>query len=51
MNIISDLERRLNLKIQEDEKNKLSNQEIMEIISHYEKIIVSLKQKLEERGE
>lgn len=51
MNIISDLERRLNLKIKEDEKNKLSNQEIMEIISHYEKIIVGLKQKLEERGE
>ncbi len=51
MNIISDLERRLNLKIQEDEKNKLSNQEIMEIISHYEKIIVGLKQKLEERNE
>lgn len=51
MNIISDLERRLNLKIQEIERNKLSNQEIMEIISHYEKIIVSLKQKLEEREE
>ncbi|MBQ3657176.1 MAG: hypothetical protein II956_10100 [Bacteroidales bacterium] len=51
MNIISDLERRLNLKIKEDEKNKLSNQEIMEIISHYEKIIVGLKQKLEEREE
>ncbi len=49
MNIISDLERRLNAKIKEDEKNKLSDQEILDIISHYEKAIVSLKQKLEDR--
>lgn len=51
MNIISDLERRLNEKVKEDEKDSLSNQEIMDIISRYEKVIHTLKQKLDSRKE
>ena len=49
MNIISDLERRLKEKIKEKERETLTNEEIKDIIKHYESVITDLKQKLDNR--
>ncbi len=46
MNILGDLERRLNERIKEDAADSLSDEQIHDIISHYEKEIAMLKQKL-----
>jgi hypothetical protein len=49
MNIVSDLERRLKEKIKEKERETLTNEEIKDIIKHYESVITDLKQKLDNR--
>jgi len=46
MNILGDLERRLGERIEQDKTDALSDDQIRDIISHYEKEIALLKQKL-----
>lgn len=46
MNILGDLERRLNEKIKQDEADSMTDEQIKDVISFYEKEISLLKQKL-----
>ncbi len=46
MNILGDLERRLNEKVRLNEESSMTDEQIREIISHYEDEIFQLKQKL-----
>ncbi len=51
MNIIDDLTRRLNKKIEKNNAANMTNQQIKDVISFYEKEIVSLRRKLSGKDE